>query len=92
MSRGYVLRARLDELEAFLLRVELGARGWNVSQTARALGMSRKGLQLKIAEYGLTAPPSARQGATPATLHATGCNTLQGPAARHGARVSAGTV
>jgi hypothetical protein len=54
--RKYTLQIKLDEYEALLLHRELSERKWNISQTARALGISRKGLQNKMKELKVASP------------------------------------
>jgi two-component system response regulator HupR/HoxA len=50
------LKARVEALESGLLREALQRSGWNKSQAAAELGLSRVGLSAKIARYGLTKP------------------------------------
>jgi two-component system response regulator HupR/HoxA len=50
------LKARIEALESGLLRQALQRTGWNKSQAAAELGLSRVGLSAKIARYGLTKP------------------------------------
>ncbi len=47
------VRLRTQELERSLIEDELQRNGGNVTRTAEALGLSRKGLQLKMKELGL---------------------------------------
>ncbi len=42
-----------EDIESRLISEELDKNSWNVTHTARALKISRKGLQLKIAKYFL---------------------------------------
>ena len=42
-----------EDIESRLISEELERNAWNVTHTARALKISRKGLQLKIAKYFL---------------------------------------
>ncbi len=51
-----VVRVHTKELERDLIRRALEATGWNVTHTAQRLGLSRKGLQLKLRDYGLKRP------------------------------------
>ncbi len=48
-----VVRVHAEELERDLIVKALDANGWNVTHTAQRLGISRKGLQIKMKEYGL---------------------------------------
>jgi DNA-binding NtrC family response regulator len=47
------VRLQTQELERRLIEEELGRNFGNVTRTAEALGLSRKGLQLKRKELGL---------------------------------------
>jgi len=51
-----VVRVHTQELERDLIRRALEATGWNVTHAAQRLGLSRKGLQLKLKDYGLRRP------------------------------------
>jgi len=51
-----VVRVHTQELERDLIRRALEATGWNVTHAAQRLGLSRKGLQLKLRDYGLKRP------------------------------------
>ena len=53
-----VVRVHTQELERDLIRRALEATGWNVTHAAQRLGLSRKGLQLKLKDYGLRRPGS----------------------------------
>jgi len=48
-----IVRVHTEELERDLIVRALEAEGWNVTHTAQRLGISRKGLQLKMKDYGL---------------------------------------
>jgi two-component system, NtrC family, response regulator AtoC len=48
-----IVRVHTEELERDLIERALEAEGWNVTHTAQRLGISRKGLQLKMKDYGL---------------------------------------
>jgi len=56
------LRVHLSRLERDRIRQALEAEGGNVTRTARRLGISRKGLQLKMKEYGLRDPSPGEGG------------------------------
>ncbi len=51
-----IVRVHTEELERDLIQRALDAEGWNVTHTAARLGISRKGLQLKMKDYGLRKP------------------------------------
>ena len=48
-----IVRERSQKLERELIVRALDEDGWNVTHTAKRLGISRKGLQLKMKDYGL---------------------------------------
>ena len=48
-----IVREATQELERDLILRALQEDDWNVTHTARRLGISRKGLQLKMKDYGL---------------------------------------
>ena len=48
-----IVKERSQALERDLILKALGEDSWNVTHTARRLGISRKGLQLKMKDYGL---------------------------------------
>ena len=48
-----IVREQSQKLERELIRRALDEDGWNVTHAARRLGISRKGLQLKMKDYGL---------------------------------------
>ena len=48
-----IVRQRAQALERNLILKALKEDDWNVTHTARRLGISRKGLQLKMKDYGL---------------------------------------
>jgi transcriptional regulator with GAF, ATPase, and Fis domain len=50
---GGTLRARMEEVEKWILLSALKENGGNKSMTARALGISREGLHKKLGKYGL---------------------------------------
>ncbi|MEM6818663.1 MAG: sigma-54 dependent transcriptional regulator [Pseudomonadota bacterium] len=47
------LKARVEIIEASILKESLVRHGWNKTQTARELGLSRVGLRSKLERYGL---------------------------------------
>ncbi len=47
------LKARVEIVEASILKESLVRHGWNKTQTARELGLSRVGLRSKLERYGL---------------------------------------
>ena len=48
-----IVRVHTEELERDIILRALDATGWNVTHTAQRLGISRKGLQLKMRDYEL---------------------------------------
>ncbi|HEY4491957.1 MAG TPA: helix-turn-helix domain-containing protein, partial [Acidobacteriota bacterium] len=50
---GGSLHDKVSSIESFLIRQSLEENNWNVSNTARALGLTRQGLQKKIRKYAL---------------------------------------
>lgn len=58
-SRNVTLAAAVERLERELIEAALQRASGNISQTARALGLTRRGLYLKMDRLGL-AGPSAR--------------------------------
>ena len=52
--------SKLDEIERRSVINALEATGWNQSQAARVLGISRRGLIYKLERYGLKPPPRPR--------------------------------
>ncbi len=48
-----IVRERMQRVERDLISKALQADDWNVTHAARRLGISRKGLQLKMRDYGL---------------------------------------
>lgn len=47
------LKERVEELEKKMVKAELTKQRWNKSKTARALGLTRRGLENKIKRYNL---------------------------------------
>src|SRR5262249_12874707 len=50
---GSSLQEKVSTIESFLIRQSLEENEWNVSNTARSLGLTRQGLQKKIRKYAL---------------------------------------
>ncbi len=50
---GASLQDKLSTIESYLIRQSLEEHGWNVSNTARVLGLTRQGLQKKMRKYAL---------------------------------------
>ncbi|MBN1334955.1 MAG: sigma-54-dependent Fis family transcriptional regulator [Deltaproteobacteria bacterium] len=66
------LRVHLARLERERIRRALEAEAGNVTRTARRLGISRKGLQLKMKEYGLRGPSRQEGGLDAGTAETVG--------------------
>jgi Nif-specific regulatory protein len=60
------LQNKLSNIESYLIRQSLEECGWNVSNTARALGLTRQGLQKKMRKYSLK---KIRSGTPAASIH-----------------------
>ena len=54
---GQTLASVVDEIERDLIREMLGRHRGNISETARALGLTRRGLYLKLRRLGLENSP-----------------------------------
>ncbi len=52
-TEGATLQEKLSAIELHLIRQSLDDNGWNVTGTARQLGLTRQGLQKKIRKYQL---------------------------------------
>jgi Nif-specific regulatory protein len=52
-ANGASLQDKLSTIESYLIRQSLEEHGWNVSNTARTLGLTRQGLQKKMRKYSL---------------------------------------
>jgi DNA-binding NtrC family response regulator len=50
---GQTLASVVDDLERNLIRDTLARQGGNISETARSLGLTRRGLYLKLRRLGL---------------------------------------
>ncbi|MFN0139930.1 MAG: sigma 54-interacting transcriptional regulator [Pyrinomonadaceae bacterium] len=53
MSEGGTLEEAVSELEMRLIRAALTRHNWNISRVAAELGLTRRGLYLKLARYGI---------------------------------------
>lgn len=62
---GASLQEKIGSIESYLIRQSLDENSWNVSTTAKKLGLTRQGLQKKIRKYklkrGLDSEPLAIQ-------------------------------
>jgi DNA-binding NtrC family response regulator/tetratricopeptide (TPR) repeat protein len=56
---GQTLASVVDEIERDLIRETLSRHRGNISETARALGLTRRGLYLKLRRLGLEGGPAA---------------------------------
>ncbi|HSP07295.1 MAG TPA: helix-turn-helix domain-containing protein, partial [Acidobacteriota bacterium] len=50
---GATLQDRISSVESYLIRQSLEENAWNVSTTAKKLGLTRQGLQKKMRKYAL---------------------------------------
>jgi two-component system response regulator HupR/HoxA len=53
VSNGGTLEAAVSHLEMQLIRAALTRHNWNISRVASELGLTRRGLYLKLARYGI---------------------------------------
>jgi hydrogenase-4 transcriptional activator len=53
IPEGGTLEQAVTELEMQMIRAALGRHNWNISRVANELGLTRRGLYLKIARYGI---------------------------------------
>ena len=53
---GQTLASVVDEIERELIRDTMSKHRGNISETARALGLTRRGLYLKLRRLGLEGP------------------------------------
>jgi DNA-binding NtrC family response regulator len=53
--RRETLGAAVEKLEREMIRAALGESGGNISETARTLGLTRRGLYLKLQRLGIPA-------------------------------------
>ncbi len=63
------LQDKLSTIESYLIRQCLDAHGWNVSNTARSLGLTRQGLQKKMRKHELKKGRPESYGAHASRLH-----------------------
>ena len=59
-SRRTTLANAVERLERELIRSALERAGGNISESARVLGLTRRGLYLKLARLGIQIPTEAR--------------------------------
>ncbi len=53
VSQGGTLEDAVSELEIQIIRASLARHSWNISRVATELGLTRRGLYLKLARYGI---------------------------------------
>ena len=53
LSDGQTLEAAVSELEMQMIRSALAKHNWNISHVANELGLTRRGLYLKLTRYGI---------------------------------------
>ncbi len=53
ISLGGTLEGAVSELEMQLIRASLAKHSWNISRVATELGLTRRGLYLKLSRYGI---------------------------------------
>ncbi len=53
LREGGTLEEAVSELEMQMIRTSLSKNNWNISRVAGELGLTRRGLYLKIARYGI---------------------------------------
>lgn len=53
LSGGGTLEEAVSELEMQLIRASLARHNWNISRVASELGLTRRGLYLKLSRYGI---------------------------------------
>ena len=53
ITAGGTLEEAVSELEMQLIRASLARHTWNISRVAAELGLTRRGLYLKLARYGI---------------------------------------
>jgi DNA-binding NtrC family response regulator len=54
MSEGGTLEDAVTELEMQMIRASLSRNNWNISRVATELGLTRRGLYLKLSRYGIS--------------------------------------
>jgi hydrogenase-4 transcriptional activator len=53
ISEGGTLESAVSELEMQMIRSALARHNWNISRVANELGLTRRGLYLKLSRYGI---------------------------------------
>jgi two-component system response regulator HupR/HoxA len=53
ITAGQTLDQAVTELEMQMIKASLARNNWNMSRTAAELGLTRKGLYMKLARYGI---------------------------------------
>ena len=53
VPEGGTLEAAVTELEMQMIKAALARHNWNISRVANELGLTRRGLYLKLARYGI---------------------------------------
>jgi DNA-binding NtrC family response regulator/tetratricopeptide (TPR) repeat protein len=53
IAEGGSLESAVSELEMQLIRASLARHNWNISRVANELGLTRRGLYLKLSRYGI---------------------------------------
>ena len=53
INAGGTLESAVSELEMQLIRSALARHNWNISRVAVVLGLTRRGLYLKLSRYGI---------------------------------------
>jgi two-component system response regulator HupR/HoxA len=53
IQEGGTLESAVSELEMQLIRNALTRHNWNISRVANELGLTRRGLYLKLSRYGI---------------------------------------
>lgn len=53
LSTGTTLEEAVGELEMQMIKAALSRHNWNISRVANELGLTRRGLYLKLARYGI---------------------------------------
>ena len=53
IHEGGTLEAAVTDLEMQMIKSALARHNWNISRVANELGLTRRGLYLKLARYGI---------------------------------------
>jgi DNA-binding NtrC family response regulator len=53
MPQGGTLEAAVSELEMQMIKGSLARHNWNISRVAGELGLTRRGLYMKLSRYGI---------------------------------------